>query len=33
MKTNLFKWIRNDDGQKIVKDVGYFALPPSARQK
>lgn len=25
------KWIRSDDGQKIVKDAGYFPLP--ARQR
>jgi phosphate transport system substrate-binding protein len=24
-------WIRNDDGQKIVKDVGYFPLPKNLR--
>ncbi len=24
-------WIRSDEGQAIVKDVGYFPLPPSAR--
>ena len=24
-------WIRSDDGQKIVKDVGYFPLPKSHR--
>jgi len=26
-------WIRSDDGQKIVKDVGYYPLPPQYRQK
>jgi phosphate transport system substrate-binding protein len=25
-------WIRSDDGQKIVKDVGYFPLPANRRQ-
>lgn len=25
-------WIRSDDGQKVVKDVGYYPLPPSARK-
>lgn len=27
------KWIRSDDGQKVVKDVGYFPLPPNFRSK
>ena len=27
------KWIRHDDGQTIVKDVGYFPLPENLRQK
>jgi phosphate transport system substrate-binding protein len=26
-------WIRSDDGQIIVKDVGYYPLPPQYRQK
>ncbi len=26
------KWIRGDDGQKYVKDVGYFPLPAKLRQ-
>lgn len=26
-------WIRSDDGQKVVKDVGYFPLPPHLRKK
>jgi len=26
-------WIRSDDGQKIVKDVGYFPLPENLRNK
>lgn len=26
-------WIRSDDGQKVVKDVGYFPLPANLRQK
>ena len=25
------KWIRSDDGQKIVKDVGYYPLPKELR--
>ena len=25
-------WIRSDDGQKVVKDVGYFPLPAKLRQ-
>ncbi len=24
-------WIRSDDGQKIVEDVGYFPLPKNLR--
>jgi phosphate transport system substrate-binding protein len=27
------KWIRSDEGQKIVKDVGYFPLPAHLREK
>lgn len=26
-------WIRSDAGQKVVKDVGYFALPANLREK
>ena len=26
------KWIRSEDGQKIVKDVGYFPLPKHLRE-
>jgi phosphate transport system substrate-binding protein len=26
-------WIRSDDGQKLVKDVGYFPLPEKLREK
>jgi phosphate transport system substrate-binding protein len=26
-------WIRSDAGQKVVKDVGYFALPANLRAK
>jgi phosphate transport system substrate-binding protein len=26
-------WIRSDEGQKIVKDVGYFPLPQQFREK
>jgi phosphate transport system substrate-binding protein len=27
------KWIRSDEGQKIVKDVGYYPLPDKWREK
>lgn len=27
------KWIRSDDGQKVVKEVGYYPLPPQLRSK
>lgn len=27
------RWIRSDDGQKLVKDVGYFPLPAHLREK
>ena len=27
------KWMRSDEGQKVVKDVGYFPLPPQYREK
>ncbi|HZQ46721.1 MAG TPA: phosphate ABC transporter substrate-binding protein [Verrucomicrobiae bacterium] len=26
-------WIRSDEGQKIVKEVGYYSLPPDLRTK
>ena len=26
-------WIRSDDGQKIVKDIGYFPLPENLRNR
>ncbi len=26
-------WIRSDEGQKIVKDIGYFPLPDNLRSK
>jgi phosphate transport system substrate-binding protein len=26
-------WIRSDEGQKVVKDVGYYPLPANLRQK
>ena len=26
-------WIRSDEGQKLVKEVGYFPLPDNLRQK
>ena len=27
------KWIRGDEGQKLVKDVGYYPLPANLRSK
>jgi phosphate transport system substrate-binding protein len=27
------KWIRSDEGQRVVKDVGYFPLPENLRAK
>jgi phosphate transport system substrate-binding protein len=27
------KWIRSDEGQAVVKDVGYFPLPANLREK
>ena len=30
--SSYLKWIRSDDGQKVVKDVGYFPLPKHLRQ-
>jgi phosphate transport system substrate-binding protein len=30
---NYLHWMRSDDGQKVVKDVGYFPLPPQFREK
>jgi len=27
------RWIRTDDGQKIVKDIGYYPLPPELRDQ
>jgi phosphate transport system substrate-binding protein len=27
------RWIRGEEGQKVVKDVGYFPLPPQFRAK
>ncbi len=26
-------WIRSDDGQRVVKDIGYFPLPAKLREK
>ena len=26
-------WIRSDEGQKIVKEVGYYPLPANLREK
>jgi phosphate transport system substrate-binding protein len=26
-------WVRSDEGQKIVKDVGYYSLPDSLKEK
>jgi len=30
---NYLAWIRSDDGQKVVKEVGYFPLPAYLREK
>jgi phosphate transport system substrate-binding protein len=30
---NYLNWIRSDDGQKVVKDIGYFPLPAHLREK
>ncbi len=27
------KWIRSDEGQRVVKDVGYFPIPANLREK
>jgi phosphate transport system substrate-binding protein len=27
------KWIRSDEGQKVVKEIGYFPLPANLRHK
>lgn len=27
------KWIRSDEGQKVVKEIGYFPLPANLREK
>jgi len=27
------RWMRSDDGQKVVKDIGYFPLPDNFRAK
>ena len=27
------RWIRSDGGQKLVKEIGYFPLPPQLREK
>ena len=29
---NYLTWIRSDDGQKVVKDVGYYPLPENLRK-
>jgi phosphate transport system substrate-binding protein len=29
---SFLRWIRSDDGQKVVKDVGYFPLPQNLRE-
>jgi ABC-type phosphate transport system substrate-binding protein len=26
-------WMRSEEGQKIVKDVGYYPLPANLQQK
>lgn len=30
--SSYLNWIRSDDGQKVVKDVGYFPLPKHLRE-
>lgn len=30
---SFLNWIRSDTGQAIVKDVGYYPLPPALREK
>lgn len=30
---NYLNWIRSDDGQKVVKEIGYYPLPDKFRQK
>ena len=30
---NYLAWIRSDDGQKVVKEVGYFPLPKYLREQ
>jgi phosphate transport system substrate-binding protein len=30
---SFINWIRSDEGQAIVKDVGYYPLPPALREK
>jgi phosphate transport system substrate-binding protein len=30
---NYLSWIRSDEGQKVVKDVGYFPLPKHLREQ
>jgi phosphate transport system substrate-binding protein len=30
---NYLNWIRSDDGQKVVKEIGYYPLPDKLRQK
>jgi len=27
------RWMRGDEGQKVVKDIGSFPLPENFRQK
>jgi len=31
--SNYLNWIRSDEGQKLVKDIGYFPLPEHLREK
>jgi phosphate transport system substrate-binding protein len=30
--SSYLQWIRSDEGQRVVKDVGYFAIPESQRK-
>jgi phosphate transport system substrate-binding protein len=32
-KAAYLSWIRSDEGQKVVKDIGYFPLPAHLREK
>jgi phosphate transport system substrate-binding protein len=30
---NYLNWMRSDEGQKVVKEIGYYPLPDKLRQK